>query len=194
MSGQFQQTIDAFYSDMQGRRVAVHEMSVILNNRGFGALLLLPCIIELLPTGSIPGVPSMCAIIIILLAMQVLMGRRHPWVPDRIKNMTFNHEKIENGLDKAQPYIKWLDRQARPRWTFMASHKAEQVAALMIIALACTFFPLELVPFASSIPSFTIAMFAIGFLTKDGLLLLMAWMMSVVASIGISYIVLNFIL
>jgi len=193
MSGQFQKTLDEFQHDMKGNRISVKQMLVVLNNRGFGALLLIPCLIEILPTGVIPGVPSFCATLIILLSVQMLLGKRHPWVPKKIRNKTFDHQKIENGIGKARPVIKWIDHQTRERWRFLASHNAERLSALSIITLALTMYPLELVPFASSIPSIIIALFAIGYLTKDGILLLVAWVLSLSGGIAIGYIIKAFL-
>ncbi len=188
MAGQFEQTLNEFQNDMKGSRVSIKQMLVVLNNRGFGALLLIPCIIELLPTGAIPGVPSICATLIILLSLQILLGRRHPWVPRKIRDKEFDYKKLKRGLNKSRPFVKWIDRQTRQRWKFLASHPAERLASLSIISLALTIYPLELVPFASSIPSFIIALFAIGFLTKDGVLLLITWMLALGGGIGIGYV------
>ena len=38
------------------------------NSRGFGPLLVLPALLVLLPTGAIPGVPTTCALFIVLTA------------------------------------------------------------------------------------------------------------------------------
>lgn len=194
MAGQFEQTLNEFEHDMKGSQVSIKQMLVVLNNRGFGALLLIPCIIELLPTGAIPGVPTICATLIILLSLQILLGKRHPWVPKKIQNRTFEYKKLKSGLNKSRPYIKWIDRQTRARWKFLASHSAERLASLSIITLALTIYPLELVPFASSIPSFIIALYAIGFLTKDGLLLMITWILALGGGIGIGYLIKSFLI
>ena len=194
MSGPFQQTINEFRNDISGETVSVEKMLVALNNRGFGALLLIPCLIELLPTGVIPGVPSLCATMIILLTVQMAFGRRYPWLPQRLKNITVNRHKLEKGLDKAQPYIGWVDRQSRERLRFWVSYTGERLAAFLIIALALTIYPLEFIPFASSIPAFTIALFAIGIITKDGIIMMSAWILSLTAIIGITALIYNYLL
>ena len=188
MTGQFEQTLNDFQSDVKGSRVSIEQMLVVLNNRGFGPLILIPCLIELLPTGMIPGVPSLCATLIILISAQIVLGRRYPWIPKKLRKKKFDHQKLDNGLDRIRPFVQWTDRRTRERWRFLTSDPSERLAALAIIALALTMYPLELVPFASSIPAFTIAMFAIGFVVKDGLLLLIAWCIALGGSVGIGYI------
>jgi hypothetical protein len=194
MSGPFQQTLENFQKDIKGEKVSVEQMLQLLNNRGFGALLLLPCLIELFPTGIIPGVPSICATIIILLTVQILFGKRYPWMPPQIRNKKFDHKKINEGLDKAFPYIHWIDRKSRERFAIFSSTQGERLAALAIITLALTIYPLELIPFASSIPSFVIALFAIGFLTKDGIILSVAWILAAAAIIGIVYLLYTYLI
>jgi hypothetical protein len=193
MTGQFEQTLDDFQKDMKGSRVSIEQMLVVLNNRGFGPLILIPCLIEMLPTGMIPGVPSLCATLIILISAQIVMGRRYPWIPKRLRKKKFDHHQLNEGLDKIRPFVRWTDRRTKERWRFLASDPLERMAALAIIALALTMYPLEFVPFASSIPAFIISLFAIGFVVKDGLLLLIAWGIAIGGSFGIGYILYSLI-
>lgn len=181
MPGQFDKTLTEFQNSLDQDKVRLGDMLRVLNNRGFGALLLIPCVIELLPTGSIPGVPSFCATLIILFSLQLAFGRRYPWVPERLANKKFKVDKINRGITKARPLVQWIDRQSRPRWRGLINHTNERVSTIFIILLALSIYPLELVPFASSIPSSLIAIIALSFITKDGFLLIASW---IVASLG----------
>ena len=194
MPGQFENTLRDFKNNIDGDMITIKQMLVVLNNRGFGALLLIPCLLELLPTGMLPGVPSFCATVIILLSLQILLGRRYPWLPKFIKSKKFSHEKLDRGLDKATPIVRWIDHKTAKRWKFLSSHPAERLASLSIIMLALTMYPLEFIPFASSIPSFIIALFAIGFLIKDGVLLMITWILSMGGGIAIGYMIKSFLM
>ena len=55
-------------------------------SRGFGPLLLLPSLIALLPTGAIPGVPSICGVTLCIICLQIAFGDEHPWLPAVLKN------------------------------------------------------------------------------------------------------------
>lgn len=55
-------------------------------SRGFGPLLLLPALIALLPTGAIPGVPSICGVTLSIICLQIAFGDEHPWLPAVLKN------------------------------------------------------------------------------------------------------------
>jgi len=190
MPGKFEQTLEEFQTNIDdSNKVSIEKMLSVLNNRGFGALLIIPCLIELFPTGVIPGVPSFCATLIILFAVQIALGRRYPWVPKKIGHKNFKVDKIDKGLKQFKPVAKWIDRQSRKRWKWLMTHTTERISAIFIIGLAACIYPLELVPLASSIPSITILLFAISFITKDGLLLAGAWVVSILAFASIFYII-----
>tara|TARA_B100001750_G_C15513292_1_gene605177 strand:- start:555 stop:1139 length:585 start_codon:yes stop_codon:yes gene_type:complete len=194
MANNFELTLRDFKRDVKGEQISIRDMLIVLNNRGFGAVLLILCLIELLPTGSIPGVPSLVATLIILISSQILLGRRHLWVPTFLGRKTISYPKLNKGLRRVMPVVRWVDSWTKERLTVFTSHTGERLTALAIIILALSFYPLELIPFASSIPSFTIAVFGISFVTKDGLLSLIAWMIAGAGALGITYILLNYVL
>lgn len=193
MANKFELTLRDFKRDVKGERVSIKDMLVVLNNRGFGGVLIILCLIELLPTGTIPGVPSLVATLIILVSGQILLGRRHLWVPKFLGQKTISYSKMDKGFKKIMPVVRWVDSWTRERWPILISHPAERLSALAIITLALSFYPLELVPFASSIPSFIIAMFGVSFITKDGLLSLLTWIIAGGGAISIGYILINYV-
>src|SRR5262245_28933137 len=66
------------------RKVTLADIVDALDRRGFGPLLVMPALVTILPTGAIPGVPALSGGLICLIAVQIVMGRKHPWLPDRI--------------------------------------------------------------------------------------------------------------
>ena len=193
MANNFELTLRDFKRDVRGEKISIQQMLVVLNNRGFGAVLLIVCLIEILPTGTIPGVPSFVATLIILLSGQMLFGRRHLWVPKFLGKKTISYYKMNKGLKKIMPFVRFVDCRTKERLTFLTSHNSERLSALAIIVLALTFYPLELIPFASSIPSSIIALFGISFITKDGLLTLITWIIALGGAIGIGLLLINYV-
>jgi hypothetical protein len=193
MANNFELTLRDFKRDVRGESVSIKQMLMVLNNRGFGAVLIILCLIEMLPTGSIPGVPSLIATLIILVSGQIVIGRHHLWVPEFLGRKTVSYYKMDKGLKKIMPIVRWIDGRTKERWSLLTSHTAERAAALAIIMLAASFYPLELVPFASSIPAFIIAIFAVSFISQDGLLSLLAWIIAISGAIGIGFIIFTYI-
>lgn len=189
MAGKFESTLKNFKQDIKGKRVSIHQMVKVLNNRGYGVLLLLLCLIEILPTGAIPGMPSLVGTIIILVSLQLLLGRHHVWVPNFIGRKKMDYHKVQAALDRAIPLVRRMDKITKERLQIFTTLWGEKISALMIIMLALTFYPLEFVPFASSIPAVMIAIFGMSFVARDGLFYLIAWMMSLGGLGGIAYII-----
>lgn len=86
--------------------------------RGFGPMLALPAFIAATPIGAIPGVPTITGVTILLIAMQILLGRRHPWLPATIMKIEMDAERIEFLVNKMKPVAVRFDRFLMPRWFY----------------------------------------------------------------------------
>lgn len=140
-----------------------------IESRGFGPLLMVPCLIVLLPTGAIPTVPTMCGMLIFLIALQQVIGKDHPWLPERVKKVTFSHKMYHKGLEKVRPVTRWIDRWTKTRLAFLTKDPFERIIALWCMGLALTLIPLELVPLAGDIPALAVLFIALGLSARDGL-------------------------
>ena len=61
MGNSIVELMDNMYSE-SGDTTSLGEVIERFEDRGFGPLLLMPALIALLPTGAIPGVPTLCGI------------------------------------------------------------------------------------------------------------------------------------
>ncbi|WP_299815932.1 exopolysaccharide biosynthesis protein [uncultured Jannaschia sp.] len=165
--------------------VTLGEINDELGHRGTAALLGIPAALELTPIGGIPGVPSIIALIIGLFAVQIVFGREDMWLPGFLENRSVSKEKLRTSLDKLRPAAEWADRHLGDHLSILVHPPATRIVALAIILLCCTIPPLELLPFASSIPAGTILLFSLGLLTRDGRVMALAWIAFVAALWGI---------
>ncbi|WP_189406761.1 exopolysaccharide biosynthesis protein [Alteromonas halophila] len=156
-------------NDIQGEKLSFGELVGKFEDRGFGPLLLIPSLLAFLPTGAIPGVPSLCGITIFLICIQVAVNKDHPWLPKRLKQQAISREKILTGVDKAQPYVSKVEHYLRPRARWLSSAPLKNLIAIYCGAAALCMIPLELLPFAAALPSFALAITAIGMTNRDGL-------------------------
>lgn len=144
------------------------------NSRGFGPLVVLPALMVLLPTGAIPGVPTTCALFIMLIAGQLLLGRKTPWLPERLARFSFDHARLTHGVQRARPWTRKIDHLLKPRLGFMTRGLAYRGIALLAILLSLTMVPLELMPFAAALPAVTLLLLGLGLIGDDGLIILLA--------------------
>jgi len=166
--------VDAIEHGSHGStKISVGDLMEAIESRGFGALLLLPALLTFLPTGGIPGVPGICAIMIILICGQMLFGRRHAYIPKKIKNLSIRRKKLETILDKSRPTLKFLDHFVTQRFSFMFQPLTERIIAGISILLALTFFPLAFIPFAVLPSAAAIVLMSLGLLSRDGLLVML---------------------
>lgn len=158
-----------------GAEITVGQLVEAIESRGFGALLLLPALLTFLPTGGIPGVPGICAIIIILIAGQLLLGRPHVYIPQKLSKLSISHKKLDSALNKSKPVLKFVDHIVTQRFSFMFQPWTERIIAGISILLALTFFPLAFIPFAVLPSAGAVVMMSLGLLARDGLLVMIGF-------------------
>ncbi len=154
--------------------VSVGKIRETVGNRSFGPFLLVPALIEMSPIGGIPGLPTVIAAVIILIAFQLLLGKEHVWLPAFLRRRTLNGDKLAAGARKLRPVTRWADKVVRPRLRWLTKGPWLPAAAATCILLAATTPLLEFIPFASTIPMAGIALIGLGLLARDGLVLLVA--------------------
>lgn len=160
--------------DIEGDEIYLEEIVSRFEDRGFGPLLLAPALIAVLPTGAIPGVPTICAVFILLISGQILLGKHHPWLPKRIRQFSVSKSKFQKGFNKVRPWTERFDRLLSPRLEFLTRDTGTRVVAMIAIILSILMIPLELIPLACAVPGLSIGFFAIGLSAKDGLFTLFA--------------------
>ncbi|MGM8881853.1 exopolysaccharide biosynthesis protein [Psychrobacter sp. 2Y5] len=154
--------------DKDAGKVNIGDIMDTLNSKGFGPLIFAPALIAIMPTGGIPGVPTVCGVIIILISIQMLFGKERPWLPQFVDNISFDEDKLDKGVNIASKATKQIDKVVKPRLEQLTSNKAKKVAAALCILAALAMIPLELVPFAVMIPAASVILFAISLITEDG--------------------------
>lgn len=155
--------------------------------RSFAPVMLVLALLEETPIGAVPGVPTFVAFCIALIAVQLLAGRRHIWVPEWVGRRSVSSDKLMKATDKLDGIAEKLDRISKGRLTALTRGPALRVAAASIILLCLAVPPLEVVPWASSGPMIAIAIISLAILVRDGLAMLIAWVLAAGVAGGIGY-------
>ncbi len=158
-----------------GDTVSVEDVVDAIGGRGFGPIIFVTALLGASPLGGIPGVPTLFAIILILIAVQILFGRRSFWMPDRIGNRAVTDDRVARSVDKARPAAKWMDRHFGHRLEALTGRPAQLEAALVVVGLCAMIPPLEVVPFAALIPFAAIALLGMAITVRDGVLMVVAF-------------------
>lgn len=162
--------------------VSVGHVVEKLGSRGYAPFLIVPAAIEISPIGGLPGVPTFLAAIILVVAIQMVLGRKHLWLPSILRRRSMASRRVSNVLDKLDPMILKLDSWfSSERLSRLTQAPATNIAALACVLLALTVPPLEFIPFASTAPMATIALIGIALLVHDGWLMLVALTVSILS-------------
>lgn len=165
-----------------GKKIRLRDIVEIFQARGFGPLLVIPALIVLLPTGAVPGVPTLCGLFIAMVAIQLALGKRSPWLPRRLGERGFSHAKLHKGLTRVRPWTQRFDRLLKPRLPMLINALSQRLIALLTVLLALAMIPLELLPFASAIPALAIILMGLGLTAEDGLLTLVGLLVVVIGA------------
>lgn len=162
-------------------RVAISDMLDQFGERSFGPVLMMLALLEISPIGGIPGLPTFLAVLCALIAGQLLLGHDHLWMPQWVQRRSLESGKLLSALCKVEGVARKLDKRFRGRLERFTTPFWQKLAAAAIILLCLTVPPLELVPFASTAPMLAIASFGLALTVKDGLLMLIATVLSALA-------------
>jgi hypothetical protein len=155
-----------------GPRVSVEQIMDAVGRRSFGPLLLLTGLLGMTPVSAIPGAPSTVAVVILLVAGQLLFGRDSFWLPRFLLKLKVPADKLGKTVKVARKPARVVDKLVKPRMTFLAGGVADRLVALVCVILALMTPPLELLPFVAFFPSAAIAFFGLGLVARDGLLVM----------------------
>jgi len=169
----FEDLIDQMLEESDGDGFSVQDMLDAFAHRSFGPLVLVPALLATLPTGVIPGIPVLLGLVIVLVCGQVLIGRRSPWIPHRLREVEVDRDMLRRSQERFRPWFRRVDAVLRPRLRFLTRPPFVQVVALLAILLAVSFVPLEFIPFAVAVPGLALTAFGIGMATEDGLVILL---------------------
>ena len=162
-----------------GETVDLKTVIEAFGNRAFGPILLLCALFLLTPIGMLPGVPAGFGIVIILFAVQLLIRRPYPWMPNIIARVKITPKALEKTKSVAGPWLDRIDNIVSPRLEWGASGPMLVVISLVSILLGLTMFPLSAVPFGVVAPAFVIGLLGLGITGRDGVFTLIGLCLSV---------------
>lgn len=161
-----------------GKTIRLQDIVETFRSRGFGPLITLPALLAFLPTGGVPGVPTLCALCIVLMASQQLLGRQSPWLPRKLRERGISHDKLHRTVKRVRPWTQRIDKLLAQRLEIFLQPTARRLIAVLVIVLALGMIPLELLPFAAAMPALAITVIGLGMTADDGLLLLIGLLLT----------------
>jgi hypothetical protein len=179
-----------FIAGETGPRITLGALRDALGDRGFGVLLFIFALPNLVPV-NIPLLSAVLGAPLVLLAAQLSYGRHKPWFPGWLTHQSFSRQGFAAIVTRALPHLERAERLLRPRLTFLVSWTGERLIgiAILILALVLTL-P---IPFANWLPAFAIAMIGLAIVEKDGVAVLAGLTVGVVSLVVAATVIWGFV-
>ncbi|MGE3713095.1 MAG: exopolysaccharide biosynthesis protein [Alphaproteobacteria bacterium] len=152
--------------------ISIGEFVDILGSRGFCLVILIFSLPNSLPVPGIPGFSTVTGIPIMLIALQMMLGREILWLPEFAAKKTFSSMGVARMLAKAQPWVRKLEKLLHPRMVWMRNLPVRCLLGAVFLLLS---FMIALpVPGGNFLPGLSMSLIALAVLQRDGLFLLLA--------------------
>lgn len=157
--------VDAFPEE----RISFGELIDRLDSRAHGVLLLVLALPMCIP--NVPGVSTIFGVLMMLPALQLVMGSRRLWTPRRARAWTFPRSGLVKTLQAAIPPLKRIEMLIKPRLSQLTRFPITILVGLQTLLMAVIL--ILPIPFANWPPGMTVAMTALALLQRDGALMLL---------------------
>lgn len=169
-----QTLIASLVEQTTGDSVSIEDLLDAVGRRAFGPLLLLLGFIAISPLTIVPGTSWLVALVTLLIAGQVLLGRQRPWLPKKALAVSFPREALVKGAELMAKPARTVDSFVKPRIGLLTDPPFVQIVSLLAMVAALITFPLGLVPFGPILPGLAIMLIGLGLTARDGIMLLLA--------------------
>jgi len=147
-----------------------------VGRRSFAPFLLIAGLVTLAPlVGDIPGVPTLMAILVVLSAIQLLLGRDHIWLPAWLLERRVSRVRFVKAVRWMERPAHWIDSLLRQRLIQLTRPPAHLAVALTCLLIALAMPPMEVVPFTANGAGLALTLFALALLANDGLMALLGY-------------------
>lgn len=168
------------------RAVTLREVIYVLRGRAYLLLVVLLALPFLTPL-PLPGLSTPFGLAIAVIALRLVLGQR-PWLPRSIQRRELPAGFFGRLFAISARLLRFLERFLRPRLVVFTNTALliRLHAGLMFVAALALLLPLP-IPFTNSFPAWTILLLAAGLLERDGVAVLLAY---VVFIAGVVYFIL----
>jgi hypothetical protein len=178
--------LDGLARGAAGEYVTFGELFHALSNRAFAILIIIFTLPNLIP--MIPGVSTITGLAIILLALQLAIGRSEPWLPRMVADKGFARADLQKLTDRAVPLIRRFEAIASPRLSMMSSAVGQRVIGFVIVLLGLVL--ILPIPIIGNIPpAWAIVILALGLVERDGVVIAIGYAAGAAAAVLVGFLV-----
>jgi hypothetical protein len=158
--------------------IKLSELVVALGDRGFGLLFIILSLPSALPIPA-PGYSTPFGIMITILAIQMMIGRKAPWLPRWATKRRIGRKMAEKMIGTASKFFGKVEHLIKPRWGWVLAKSGHLIAGILIIVMACLM--ILPIPLTNTAPAMVIFIIGVAMTEDDGLGMLAACGLAVCA-------------
>ena len=155
-----------FLEEERPPQVTLSDILTIAGERMFGFLFVILSLPSALPVPA-PGYSTPFGVLLFLLAMQLVCGRKRPWLPNKMLNFPMKLETVQGILKAGLPWLKRIEAITRPRLTYICTTLPGRVFIGCAIALMATSMMIP-IPGTNTLPAMGIFVTGFGLIEDDG--------------------------
>jgi hypothetical protein len=159
-----------------GEQVSLGAIVKAIGSRSFGPLLLMAGVILFSPLSGIPGMATTMAVLILLIAFQMLFRREYFWLPRWLLARSMARTKFCKAIEWLRRPARAVDRWLHPRLLLFIDGFSKYIVAIFCIVIAAVLPIMEFVPFSASTAGVALTAFGLSLIAHDGLLALLAFL------------------
>jgi hypothetical protein len=170
-------------------RVSFGAMLDALGERGFGLLLMLFAIPNLLPFPGVPGVSFVTGMAILFISVQLILAKDEPAFPEWVSAKSFSRAQLSKFIVKTNPLLRWLEKPIRPRLSPLVVGAGERMIGVVGVIHALT---LALpIPMGNLPQAVALILLALALIELDGLMAILGYIASIAAIVWLTTVVLG---
>ena len=155
-----------FFETDRSTHVTLTDILDLAQERVFGFLFVILALPSALPIPA-PGYSIPFGILMLLLAVQLLVGAKQPWFPPRFSQHQLDLKTVQGILKAGLPWLKRIEAITRPRYTPICT----SVPGRLVIGCAIALMSISMmipIPGTNTIPAAGIFVTGFGLLEDDG--------------------------
>ncbi|NUH67096.1 exopolysaccharide biosynthesis protein [Sulfitobacter sp. S0837] len=168
--------LDSMDRAAQRETVSIQDILHEIGDRSITPLILIVALLLVSPLSGIPGVSTLAALTIIILAVQAVRGKRSLWLPGFLLRREIAGKSLSSCVGYLRRPCAFVDRQCRPRLQYLTTGPMRFLTLLMVAVIPIGWPFMEVLPMMSSIGALTVALLVFGLFTRDGLFVLLGYL------------------
>ncbi|MGK0176518.1 MAG: hypothetical protein ACJAT5_000336 [Lentimonas sp.] len=158
---------------------SIGELMEAVGDKGFGLLLVILSLPSALPIPAL-GYSTLFGICMAIIAVQIFIGRTQVQLPKRLKKIRIPLKLVKSITGFALHFLKRTEKLIKPRQRWIHSKLGHSVLSITIFVMAL--FMMFPIPGTNTLPAMAIFVIGISIAEEDGLIAILAVLLSILAA------------